>query len=54
MYNIFWLENLKIRDLSEYLGIDGCIILDWVLGKKCEKLFTGFIYFRIRTSGELL
>jgi hypothetical protein len=28
----FWLENLKGRDHSEDLGIDGMIILEW-LGK---------------------
>jgi hypothetical protein len=30
---IFWLENLKGRDHSEDLGIDGKIILQWILGK---------------------
>jgi hypothetical protein len=33
MYTIFWSENLKGRDLSEELGIDGRIILEWVSGK---------------------
>jgi hypothetical protein len=30
---IFWLENLKGIDHSEDLGIDGKIILEWILGK---------------------
>jgi hypothetical protein len=30
---IFWLENLKGRILLEDIGIDGKIILDWILGK---------------------
>jgi len=29
----FWLENLKERDHAEDLGVDGRIILDWILGK---------------------
>jgi hypothetical protein len=33
MDKIFWLENLKGTDHFEILGIDGRIILEWVLGK---------------------
>jgi hypothetical protein len=33
MHRIFWLKNPKGRDYSEDLGVDGKIILDWVLGK---------------------
>jgi hypothetical protein len=33
MHTRFWLENLKGRDHSEDLGIDGKIILEWILGK---------------------
>jgi hypothetical protein len=29
----FWLENLKGRDHSENLDVDGRIILEWMLGK---------------------
>jgi hypothetical protein len=32
----FWLENVKERDYSEDLGIDGKIILEWILGKHCQ------------------
>jgi hypothetical protein len=28
-----WSENLKRRDPSEYLGVDGKIILEWILRK---------------------
>jgi hypothetical protein len=33
MPRIFWLGNLKGRDTREDLGIDGRMILEWVLGK---------------------
>jgi len=28
-----WSKNPKGRDHSEYLGVDGKIILEWILGK---------------------
>jgi hypothetical protein len=31
MLRIFWLENLKVRDHWEYLGVDGKIMLEWIL-----------------------
>jgi hypothetical protein len=33
MHTIFSLENLKGRDQSEDLGVDGRIILVWIFGK---------------------
>jgi hypothetical protein len=29
----FFPENLKVREQSEYPGVDGTIILEWILGK---------------------
>jgi hypothetical protein len=29
----FWLKNLKGKHHSDYLGADGRIILEWILGK---------------------
>jgi len=51
---VFWLENLKGRDHSEDLDIDGRIILERILGKYGGDVWTGFIWFRIRTNGKLL
>jgi hypothetical protein len=33
MRTVFWFENLKGRDTSEDLGVDGRVILKCVLGK---------------------
>jgi hypothetical protein len=41
MHTIIWLENLKGRDHSEDLGVDGKIILEWILGEQGEKVWTG-------------
>jgi hypothetical protein len=48
------LENLKGRDHSEYVGIDERITLEWILEKYGRKVWTGFVWLRIRTSGRLL
>jgi hypothetical protein len=32
-YRIFWMENHKGRGYSEDVGVDGRIILKWILGK---------------------
>jgi hypothetical protein len=50
VHTVFWLENLKGRGHPEDLGIDGRIMLELMLGKYSEKLWTGFIWFRIGTS----
>jgi hypothetical protein len=51
---IFLLENLKGRDHSEDLGVDGRITLECIFEKLNVKMWTGFIWFRIRSSGGLL
>jgi hypothetical protein len=33
MRKIFWVESLKERDNSKDIGLDGRIILKWILGK---------------------
>jgi hypothetical protein len=54
MHTIFRLENLKGRDHSEDKGVDGRIILEWILGKYGGKLWTARIWLRTGTSGGLL
>jgi hypothetical protein len=43
----FWSVILKGRDNSEDLGVDGRIILDWILGKWVGKEWTAIIWLRI-------
>jgi hypothetical protein len=47
----FWLGNL--REESTW-GVDGKITLEWMLGKQRGKLWSGFVWLRIRISGGLL
>jgi hypothetical protein len=54
MHAKFWFENLKRRDYLEDLDIDGSIILKRMLEKWGGKVWTGFIWLRIGTSGWLL
>jgi len=35
----FWLESLEGGDYLEDLGVDGTIILEWILGKKCGRVW---------------
>jgi hypothetical protein len=39
MHTAFWLGNQKGRDHLEDLGIDGKIILEWILGKEGGKVW---------------
>jgi hypothetical protein len=48
------LENLKVRNHVEDIGADEKIILGWILGKQCGKVWTGFVWPRIGTSSEFM
>jgi hypothetical protein len=55
--NLKYVQNFgrkpQRREHSEDLGVDGRI-LKWILGKQSEKVWTGFSWLRIRTSGRIL
>jgi hypothetical protein len=50
----FLSTHLKGKDHSEDVGIDGRIILEWILGKWHGKVGTGCMWLRTGTSGRLL
>jgi hypothetical protein len=54
MHTTFWLENVNGRVHSEDLDIDETIISECILWKFDGKLWTGFVWLRIRASGGLL
>jgi hypothetical protein len=54
MFTKFWSENLNGRDHLEDLAVDGKIILEWILKKQVGRVWTGFIWLRIGTSGGVL
>jgi hypothetical protein len=41
-------------DYSEDVRVDVKVILEWILGTKGGKLWTGLIWLRIGTSGDAL
>jgi hypothetical protein len=46
--------NVKRREHSEDLGVDGKIILERILGKQGGKIWTGCVSLRTGISGGLL
>jgi hypothetical protein len=44
------LGNLKGRDRTEDVGVDGRITLEWILGEQSGKVWTGYIWFRVEIS----
>jgi hypothetical protein len=54
MHTEFWLENLEGRNHLGDLSIDERIILKWILKKQGMRMWTGFMWLRIRTNSRLL
>jgi hypothetical protein len=54
MHTKFLLKSLKGRDCLEDVGVDGKIIVEWILGKDSEKMWTEFIWLGIWTTGGFL
>jgi hypothetical protein len=48
------LENLKGRDHLVDIGVDRRFLLKWILKKQGARMWTGFIWLRIGSSGGLL
>jgi hypothetical protein len=51
MHVRFWLESRKERDHLEDLNVVGMVILQFILERKDEMVWTGLIWLRIGTSG---
>jgi hypothetical protein len=51
MHTNFWFKTIKGRDYLEDPGIGWRIMLEWILATQGGKLWTGFIWLRIGTSG---
>jgi hypothetical protein len=50
----FWWGDLRERDHSEELGIDGRTILKWIFKRWDGESWTGLIWLRIGTGGGRL
>jgi hypothetical protein len=51
MHAIFWFEDLKGEDHSKDVGVDGRIILEWILETQGVKVWAGFIRLKTETNG---
>jgi hypothetical protein len=52
MHTNVLLKDFKGTDYLENLGIDGKIILEWILEKYDGKLWTGLTWIRAGTTGR--
>ena len=51
VHTVFWWGNLSERDHLEDLGVDGRIILRWIIRTWEVGAWTGSSWLRIRTGG---
>jgi hypothetical protein len=51
---VFCLENMNGRDYSKDISVGGRIILEWILRKQVTRVWTGFIWLRVRPNGGVL
>jgi hypothetical protein len=54
MHTKFWSENLKGIHHAGVLRVDDRIILDWIVGKQDEKVWTGSIWLMTGIGGGWL
>jgi hypothetical protein len=50
----YWWESQRERDHWEDKGVGGLIILGWILERWDGVMWTGLVWLRIGTGGELL
>jgi hypothetical protein len=54
MHTQFWLGNLNGIDRLEEIGLDGWVILKWILKKCGGRVWTRYTLLRIGSIGGLL
>jgi hypothetical protein len=54
MHTGIWWANQKERDHWKDLDVGGRVILKWIIDKYDGLVWTGSIWLRIGTNGELL
>jgi hypothetical protein len=53
MHSELYLENVRGKYHLEDLGIDWCVILNWVFKKNGGRMWTGLVWLRVTANGGL-